>query len=281
MRVVRTIVDIRSLTAAARAAGRAVGFVPTMGYLHPGHRTLIRAAVDDGCFTAVSIFVNPTQFGPHEDFARYPRDEPRDLALCRDAGVDLVFIPAADEVYPPGHATQVHVAGLDQHLCGPHRPGHFVGVATVVAKLFNMVQPDRAYFGAKDAQQLAIIRRMTADLNLPIEIVGCPIVREPDGLAMSSRNVNLAPAARQRAPALYAALSAARDAVAAGERDAAVLVARMTALVAASQPDGVDYISAVDAETLQPVARVERPTLLALAVRFGGVRLIDNVTVQP
>ncbi len=252
-----------------------------MGYLHTGHLSLVDASRRDGCWTVVSIFVNPTQFGPHEDFDRYPRDEARDLKLCEDAGVELVFIPDTSAMYAPNSATTVHVAKLTEHLCGPHRPGHFEGVATVVAKLFNIVQPDRAYFGRKDAQQLAIIEHMVRDLDMPLAIVGCDTVREPDGLAMSSRNVNLTPEARARALALHRALQAAHAAIGSGERDARAIEHQMSAIVAAAAPSKVDYISVVDGESLQPVERIEHAVLIALAVRFGGVRLIDNIRVDP
>lgn len=281
MKIVRSIAEIRRLAAAARAAGRTIGFVPTMGALHAGHVALVEAARRDGCWTVVSIFVNPTQFAPNEDFSRYPRDEAGDLETCRAAGVDAVFLPTAEEVYPPVAATVVHVRGLGEHLCGPQRPGHFDGVATIVCKLFNMVQPDRAYFGMKDAQQLAIIRRMTSDLDLPIAIVGCPTVREADGLALSSRNRYLGDEERSRALSLYQALSTARSLVEQGERNAARIVARMSEIVAAAVPTRVDYISVVDAETLQPVTEIRRPATAALAVRFGATRLIDNLTLDP
>jgi pantoate--beta-alanine ligase len=281
MQIARTTAEIRAAVAAARRAGRTIGFVPTMGYLHRGHLSLIEAARRDDCWTVVSIFVNPTQFGPNEDFDRYPRDEARDLALCEKAGVELVFIPGVRAMYAADAVTTVHVAVLTDHLCGPHRPGHFDGVTTVVAKLFNIVQPDRAYFGRKDAQQLAVIERMVRDLDMPLVIVGCDTVREPDGLAMSSRNVHLAPEARQRAPVLSRALAAARAAIIAGERDARAIEREMSAMVAAASPTRVDYISIVDGDSLQPVERIERGVLIALAVRFGEVRLIDNIRVDP
>lgn len=281
MEINRDIASTRRAIAEARQAGRRVGFVPTMGYLHAGHLSLVAAARRDDTYTVVSIFVNPTQFGPNEDFDRYPRDEAGDLRQCEQAGVDLVFMPTREAMYRADAATTVHVAGLTDTLCGPSRPGHFDGVATVVTKLFNLVQPDRAYFGQKDAQQLAVIRRMTRDLDMPIEIVGCPIVREPDGLAMSSRNTMLSADERGRATALFRALSAARDEVAAGVRETSAIIAAMEQIIAAADPAGVDYTSIVDPDTLQPVARVERPVLVALAVRIGRTRLIDNLLVDP
>ncbi len=281
MQVVRTIREARAAVAEAKAAGRRVGFVPTMGFLHQGHLSLVAAARQDGCWIAVSIFVNPLQFGPSEDFERYPRDEARDLELLRQAGVDLVFVPTAAEMYPPNAVTRIHVERLTEHLCGPWRPGHFDGVATVVAKLFAIVPADRAYFGRKDAQQLAVIGRMVRDLDLPIEVVGCDTVREPDGLAMSSRNVYLSADERRRATALYRALCLARDQIGAGERDVSRVAAAMRRVIDAASPTQVDYVSVVDAEELQPVERIDRRVLIAVAVRFGGTRLIDNVVVDP
>lgn len=282
MHLARTIAEVRAAVAAARAAGRPIALVPTMGALHAGHVSLMRAAARDDAFVVVSIFVNPTQFGPDEDFARYPRDEAADLACCRAAGAHAVFLPRVTEMYLTGAATAVHVGGLTDALCGPHRPGHFDGVATVVAKLLIIVAPDRAYFGEKDFQQLAVVRRMTADLNLPVEVVGCPTVREPDGLAMSSRNAYLTAEQRRRAAGIHAALAAVRTGVARGERDtAALLAAAKAVLLREVRPDKIDYLSAVDAETLRDVARVARPTLFATALHLGPTRLIDSVVVVP
>lgn len=281
MKVTRDIPSTRQAIAETRRAGRRIGFVPTMGYLHRGHTSLIDAARRDNTWVVVSIFVNPTQFGPNEDFERYPRDTASDLRQCEEARVELVFMPTVADMYPPGSTTTVHVAKLTDTLCGPCRPGHFDGVATVVAKLFNIVQPDAAYFGQKDAQQLAVIRRMTHDLDLPIEIVGCPTVREPDGLAMSSRNALLSPDERRRAIVLYQALAAARQAVAAGERDTGSIAAQMRRIVESAKPTRIDYISLVDPDTMQPVGRIERPVLVALAVRIGNTRLIDNLVLDP
>lgn len=281
MHVTRDIATTRREIAGARARGQRVGLVPTMGYLHAGHLSLVKAARREQTYTVASIFVNPTQFGPHEDYDRYPRDTAGDLDKCAAAGVELAFVPSREDMYRPGATTTVRVAGLTDTLCGPHRPGHFEGVATVVAKLFNIVQPDVAYFGQKDAQQLAVIRRMVRDLDLPIEIVGCPTVREPDGLAMSSRNALLSPDERIRALALSRALHAARELLAAGTRDVASVLERMRQIVAEAQPQGVDYISMVDPETLQPVAEVNGPVLAALAVRIGATRLIDNMLLEP
>lgn len=281
MEIARTIAATRAAVTAARWAGRSIGCVPTMGALHAGHLSLVEAARRDGTFVVVTIFVNPTQFGPQEDYARYPRDEAGDLRQCERAGVDLVFLPAVEEMYPPGAVTTVHVARLTETLCGPCRPGHFDGVATVVTKLLNIVQPDRAYFGRKDYQQLAVIRQMVRDLDVPVEIIGCPTVREPDGLAMSSRNALLSPEERQRALALSRALIAAREAIVGGERDPRAVEATMRAVVEAARPTRIDYVSVVDPVTLQPVPRIEGPVLAALAVRIGATRLIDNVVVDP
>lgn len=281
MKVTGEIAATRAAVAAARAAGRSIGLVPTMGYLHAGHLSLVAAARRDGHFVVVSLFVNPTQFGPHEDYDRYPRDTAGDLQKCEQAGVELVFMPEVAAMYPPDAATTIHVARLTDTLCGPCRPGHFDGVATVVAKLFNIVQPDAAYFGQKDAQQLAVIRRMVRDLDFPLRIVGCPTVREPDGLAMSSRNAMLSPEERRRAPALHRALTAARARIVAGERDPAAVVAEMRQAIEEVHPTTIDYISIVDPETMQPVGQITGPVLIALAVRLGATRLIDNLTVDP
>lgn len=281
MKVTEQIAATRAAVAAARAAGRSIGLVPTMGCLHAGHLSLVAAARRDGHFVVVSLFVNPTQFGPHEDYDRYPRDTAGDLQKCERAGVELVFMPEVAAMYPADAATTVHVARLTDTLCGPCRPGHFDGVATIVAKLFNIVQPDAAYFGQKDAQQLAVIRRMVRDLDFPLHIVGCPTVREPDGLALSSRNALLSPDERQQATALYRALTAARQRIVAGEREAATVVAEMRRLIEAVGPTRIDYVSIVDPDTMQPVERSTGPVLVALAVRFGATRLIDNLTVDP
>ncbi|WP_373324427.1 pantoate--beta-alanine ligase [Tepidiforma flava] len=255
-----------------------LGFVPTMGYLHDGHLALVRRSRAENPLTVVSIFVNPAQFGPGEDFERYPRDEVRDLALLREAGVDAVYLPSAAEMYPPGYQTYVTVEHLTQRLEGAARPGHFRGVATVVLKLFNAVSPTRAYFGRKDAQQLRVIRRMVRDLDLPVEVVPCEIVREPDGLAMSSRNVYLSPEQRGAAPVVKRSLDAAAAAWAAGERDAETLRRIVRGVIAAEPLAALEYVSLADDETLEELeGRVERPALLSLVVRFGSTRLLDNL----
>lgn len=279
MLVARTIAELR---AARHEAPGLVGFVPTMGYLHQGHISLVDAARAECSTVIASIFVNPTQFGPGEDFARYPRDEARDLAMLEAAGVDAVLLPPVEEIYPEGDTTRVHVDSLADVLEGARRSGHFVGVATVVSKLFHIVRPDRAYFGQKDAQQLAIIRRMTRDLLLPIEVVGCPIVREADGLACSSRNVYLAPEQRAQAVALSAGLRAAETAFAGGVRDAEALRRIVRERIQAQPLAVIDYVSLADASTLRElVGTVEAPALLSLAVAFGATHLLDNTTLVP
>ena len=255
-----------------------MGFVPTMGYLHDGHLALVRRALGENDSTVVSIFVNPTQFGPHEDYERYPRDEVRDLSLLEDAGVDAVYLPTSGEMYPVHFQTWVEVEHLTRRLEGESRPGHFRGVTTVVLKLFHAVEPDRAYFGRKDAQQLRVVERMVRDLDLGVEVVPCEIVREPDGLAMSSRNVYLAPARRAAAPMIYGALCAARDAFQGGEHDSDRLRFIVSERIG-NEPEGtIEYISLADDATLEELeGRVERPALLSVVVRFGHTRLLDNI----
>lgn len=279
--IAATIAEVRTAVAAARAAGKRVGFVPTMGALHAGHASLIRASRAECDFTVVSIFVNPTQFGPTEDFSRYPRTFDADRELCRALGADLLFVPSTEEMYPPESRTFVEVTGLQDALCGESRPEHFRGVATVVLKLFNIVLPDAAYFGQKDAQQALIIRRMALDLNLPMAVRVQPTVREPDGLAMSSRNRYLEPAQRHHATTLIRALRRAEELVAGGERSVTVLEAAMTAIVAATPGARLDYARVADAETLDPLTGLDRPALAALAVYFGSTRLIDNTFLRP
>lgn len=279
MRLLKTKDEVREALAAVRCDGLSVGFVPTMGYLHEGHLSLARRARADNGVVVVSIYVNPTQFGPTEDLDRYPRDLERDLALCREVGVDIVWNP--DNMYEPGHRTWVVVEELTDRLCGVSRPTHFRGVTTVVTKLFGVVQPDRAYFGQKDAQQAFVIRRMTRDLDLGIDIVVCPTVREADGLAMSSRNVYLTPEERAQAPMLRRALVAAEEAVAAGERRAAAIMARVREVLAQATLGRIDYVDVVDTDLLQPVEEIGAEALLALAVYFGKTRLIDNTILRP
>jgi pantoate--beta-alanine ligase len=266
----------QALRAALDAAARPIGLVPTMGWLHDGHRALMARARADNTTAVVSIFVNPRQFGDPADLAQYPRNEARDLEICEAEGVDLVFAPSVEEVYPPGFDTVVTVGSIARPLEGAARPGHFDGVATVVAILFGLVRADRAYFGQKDAQQVAVIRRMAIDLAIPTEVIACPTIREPDGLAMSSRNVHLAPAERAAAPVLRQALLAAREAWLGGERSGDVLRERMRAQLAEEPLANVEYVSCADAATLTELDRVDGPALLSLAVRFGSTRLIDN-----
>jgi pantoate--beta-alanine ligase len=282
VKFVRAKDELRLILAAARAEGRSIGLVPTMGFLHEGHLSLLRAARAECDVVVMSLFVNPSQFGPGEDLDRYPRDEARDAELVAEVGVDLIYAPPVEEVYPDGFSTHVEVGGLTEVLCGdPSRrgPEHFRGVTTVVAKLFNAVQPDVAYFGRKDAQQVAAIRRMVRDLDFPVRIEALPIVREPDGLAMSSRNAYLSVADRQRATALSRALNEV-ERVAGEESLAAGIDAGRRVLDAAGiEPE---YLEARDAENLKPVAELDsRPVLVALAAQVGGARLIDNVLIRP
>jgi pantoate--beta-alanine ligase len=273
VQVVRSREELRS---ALDALPRPLGLVPTMGWLHAGHTSLIERARDECRAVAVSIFVNPRQFDDPADLERYPRGEARDLALCAEAGADVVWVPGVDDVYPPGFDTSVTVERLALPLEGAARPGHFAGVTTVVAILFGIVRPDRAYFGEKDGQQLRVIDRMARDLHLT-EVVRCPTVREPDGLALSSRNVHLAVEDRAAAPILRRALLAGRAAWADGERDAAVVRGRVDAALATEPRAAVEYVSCADDATLAELARIDGPALLSLAVRFGTTRLIDNV----
>lgn len=281
MQVLRTIAEVRQWVQERRRAGEAIHFVPTMGYFHEGHLSLMRRAKADGGRVIVSLFVNPLQFGPQEDFERYPRDFERDRAMAESVGVDAMFVPEASEMYPPDFQTQVRVQRLSQPLCGRSRPGHFEGVATVVLKLFHIVTPDRAYFGEKDYQQLRIIQQLVRDLNLTVEIVPCPIVREPDGLAMSSRNVYLTPEERAAATVLYRSLQWAQAQVAQGVRDATTLREQVEAQIAGTPHARIDYVEVVDAETLEPLEVIDRPARLAVAAYFGKARLIDNIALVP
>ena len=280
MITLRTVADVRAAVSQARRAGASVGLVPTMGAFHEGHLSLMRRAREQCDRVIVSLFVNPAQFNERADLDRYPRDERRDAALAAEAGVDLLFAPPAEQIYPPGFTTTVSVAGVTESLEGAARGrGHFDGVATVVAKLFNIVSPDVAYFGQKDAQQVAVIRQLVRDLDMPVRIEACPTVREPDGLAMSSRNVLLSGTQRERATALHRALAAARESVTTGERDAAAV--RATA-VAALTSSGIEpeYFELVSADTLVPVRRIEGEMLALVAARVGATRLIDNDTIR-
>jgi len=281
VRLVRTVAGLRTEVKAARGSGAQIALVPTMGAFHDGHLSLMRRAREVAGFVVVSLFVNPTQFNDAADLQKYPRNEALDAEMARDAGVDLIFAPKVDEVYPTGFATTVEVGRLSEPLEGVSRgPQHFRGVATVVTKLLNMAQPDVALFGQKDAQQALVIRRLVRDLDLPVRIEICPTVREADGLAMSSRNVRLDADARRRAPALARALHAIEARVAAGERDATAALAVASPIL---EEAGIapEYLAAVSAETLQPVSTMESETLIAIAAMVGGVRLIDNVLIPP
>ncbi len=272
-----TATDLRRHVDAWRAAGERVGFVPTMGALHEGHLSLVRLAREHAERVVASVFVNPTQFGPNEDFNRYPRQPEKDAAMLAAAGCDLLFLPDVATLYPPGHATFVEPAGAAEGLEGTFRPGHFRGVATVVLALFNLVRADVAVFGEKDAQQLAVVRQMVRDLHLPVEIVPGPTIREADGLAMSSRNAYLSPDERRAATVLHRALRGAEAAVASGERSAGAVRRRLLDLLNTEPLARVEYAEVVDAETFQPVEEIAGRLVLPLAVRIGGTRLIDNL----
>ena len=277
MKICQTIDDMRAVSRSARHAGKRLGFVPTMGALHQGHLSLVRAAKAKCDVVAVSIFVNPLQFGPTEDLANYPRTFERDRELLEKEAVDILFAPTPEEMYPAGAVTYVMVEGLSEKLCGRSRPGHFRGVTTVVAKLFHIVEPDMAFFGQKDAAQTTIIRRMVRDLNLPVEIVVCPIVREPDGLAMSSRNAYLSPQERKSALVLHRALTEVKSRFDQGERDAAVLIEAGKQVLAQEPAVRLDYYEIVDPITLDPMPEVTSSALVAIAAFLGNTRLIDNI----
>ena len=278
MRVLHSIVEMKETRRKLRGS---VGFVPTMGYLHKGHLELACRARAENRNVIVSIFVNPAQFGPKEDYAAYPRDTERDLALLKKEGVNIVFMPGAEDMYPPRYCTWVDLEKVTERLEGAIRPGHFRGVATVVAKLFNIVEPARAYFGQKDAQQVVVIQKMVADLNMNLEVVVVPTVREPDGLAMSSRNVYLSPQERKAATVIYKSLSLAQKLWGKGERNADVIRKKMTALIQ-SEPRAsrIDYVSIADAETLEELDSIERKAVVSLAVKIGKPRLIDNIILE-
>lgn len=278
--IVKTIEEVRAQVKAWRAEGLTVGLVPTMGYLHEGHQSLIARSVAENDRTVVSDFVNPIQFGPTEDLATYPRDIERDAALCESTGANLIFHPEADEMYAPDFCTYVDMDHLTKGLCGKTRPIHFRGVCTVVSKLFHIVQPDRAYFGQKDAQQLAVIRRMVRDLNMPLTIVGCPIIREEDGLAKSSRNTYLSAEERKAALCLSRGLIKGKAAVEAGETDAEKVKAIITAEIEAEPLSRIDYVEIVDWNNLEPVSSTEGSILAAVAVYIGKTRLIDNFIIE-
>jgi pantoate--beta-alanine ligase len=279
MHVTETVAQARALVSQARSSGQRVGLVPTMGALHAGHVSLLRAARRETGFVVASIFVNPTQFGPNEDLDRYPRPLQHDLELCRAEGVDLVFAPPPAEIYPPGFCTFVEVHGMQDVLEGASRPGHFRGVATVVLKLFNIVVPDVAYFGQKDAQQVRILQKLVADLNVPVSIEVCPTVREPDGLALSSRNQYLDPEQRRHAAGLFRVLEAARQQIESGERDADKITSTIRRQLEAIAGARVDYVAAVSYDTLKPLEKLSGAVLIPIAVYIGATRLIDNIVI--
>lgn len=280
VQVITSVQDMQETANGLRASGETIGFVPTMGYLHEGHLKLVEVAKETATKVVVSIFVNPTQFGPKEDFERYPRDIKADLRKLSELNVDFVFIPEVSEMYPKGFQTYVSVKELTKGLCGASRPGHFEGVATVVTKLFNIVKPHFAVFGQKDYQQLTVITRMVRDLNMDIEIIGVPTVREPDGLAMSSRNSYLKPQERDSALSLYKSINKAQEMVSQGERDVDKIVAELTRLILSHPYTKIDYVKIVDPTTLEELKQVSKEALLALAVFVGDTRLIDNAIIH-
>ncbi|MCX8015457.1 MAG: pantoate--beta-alanine ligase [candidate division WOR-3 bacterium] len=280
MKVVRSPSAMQKIADAIHRKGKTIGFVPTMGYLHEGHLSLVRIARKKSDYVVVSIFVNPTQFGPKEDFARYPRNFARDKQLLIKEKVDYIFYPSIKSMYEKGYKTYVEVRDFSDVLCGRSRPGHFQGVATVVAKLFNIVKPDIAVFGQKDAQQAIIIRQMTKDLNFPIKIIVAPTIREKDGLAMSSRNSYLTPKQRIQAPILYQALQLAKKLVAGGEKSSQKIITAMQEMISQMPDANIDYIAVVNTKTLRPVKKIIGETLIALAVKFGKARLIDNIIIK-
>ncbi len=281
MKTINSLKEMQTRCLELRAAGKTIAFVPTMGYLHEGHLSLLREGRKRGDVLVLSLFVNPTQFGPNEDLDSYPRNLERDLELARSVGTDLVWTPSPEQVYPPDFATYVNVEGLTDELCGAARPGHFRGVTTVVCKLFNVVQPNVAFFGEKDFQQLAVIRRMTSDLNLPVEIVGMPIVRESDGLALSSRNVYLSPEERRQALVLSQALARGRQLATEGKRDVGQVLAELSDLVMAQPAARIDYLQICHQATLREQVRIDADSVLLLAVFIGKTRLIDNGFLLP
>jgi len=280
MEIIRDPQEIQRRCLALRQEGKTIGFVPTMGYLHEGHLSLLRRARKDNDILVLSIFVNPTQFGPQEDYEKYPRDTQGDLNKARQEGTDITFLPEVIQMYPPGYATFVTVEGLTDKLCGRSRPNHFRGVTTVVLKLFNLVQPHRAYFGEKDYQQLVVVRRMVKDLNLPIEIVGMPTVREADGLAMSSRNAYLNEQERLAARCLFRSLEKAEELIKRGERRARVIREEIRRIIEGEPGTQIDYISVCHPTSLEELETIEPQTLVALAVKVGPARLIDNRVIH-
>jgi len=280
MRLIDKISDMKAIIRSNKSMGKTIGFVPTMGYLHEGHLSLAKRSVQENDFTVMSIFVNPTQFGPNEDFDKYPRDLERDLTLAEAAGVDVIFAPAVGEMYPDGYKTYVNVEDITEVLCGRSRPGHFRGVTTVVNKLFNIVEPNKAYFGQKDAQQVIVIKKMVRDLNMNLEVITCPIVREPDGLAMSSRNVYLNAEERKAAVILSKSLFEAEELIKKGEKSRKRIVEYIESAIKTEKLAVIDYVEVVSADNLETMEELRGSVLIALAVRFGKTRLIDNVIVE-
>jgi pantoate--beta-alanine ligase len=280
MKIITTIEQMLEHSLRLRDQGDRIGFVPTMGFLHEGHLSLMRKAREDNHALVVSIFVNPTQFGPGEDYSSYPRDLEKDASLCREVGCDVLFTPGADEMYPQGNVTTVSVTGLTEALCGASRPEHFDGVTTVVSKLFNIVRPHRSYFGLKDYQQYRVILRMVQDLNMNIDVIGLPTVREEDGLAMSSRNAYLYDDERSGALSLSRSLDAAREMVREGTRDPRAIEEKVTGIIGSESVTRIDYVSVVNADDLSPLSTIEGRALLALAVFVGDARLIDNTVLE-
>ena len=280
MEITKTIEEIRGMVKAARSKGKKIGLVPTMGALHVGHISLFEAAAKNCDFVVVSIFVNPIQFGPGEDFEKYPRPMEADLKICREAGVDVVFAPEPEQMYPAENITWVNVEKLTEPLCGRSRPGHFRGVTTVCAKLFNIIAPDAAYFGQKDAQQAIVIKRMAADLNMPLEIVICPTVREPNGLAVSSRNQYLTEQQKKDAAHIYKSLQTCRRLIDAGTTETRQIIAEMQKILQQIPSGQIEYVSIVDAETLDSIEKIEGKILAAVAVKLGPARLIDNILLD-
>ncbi|MBN1644240.1 MAG: pantoate--beta-alanine ligase [Dehalococcoidales bacterium] len=274
MKIIETIAEMKAARLKLKGS---VGFVPTMGYLHEGHLSLVRKAGEENKSVVVSIYVNPTQFAPTEDLSKYPRDLNRDLSMLEKEGTDIVFFPSDKEIYPQGYDTWVTVDKLTKPLEGSSRPTHFRGVTTIVNKLFNIVRPDNTYFGQKDAQQALVIKKMAKDLDMNLKVVVCPTVREPDGLAMSSRNVYLTPEQRKGAPVLYKSLMLAKDLFSHGERNAAVILGQMTTLIKKEPLANIDYISIADTETLEELRTIEKSALVSMAIKFGKTRLIDNL----
>lgn len=280
MRMIETISDMKAIIRTQKKEGKTIGFVPTMGYLHEGHMSLVKASLHDNDFTIMSIFVNPTQFGPNEDFSKYPRDLSRDFAMAEEAGVDVVFAPANTEMYPEDYKTFVDVDGITEVLCGKSRPGHFKGVTTIVSKLFHIVEPDHAYFGKKDAQQGIVIKKMVSDLNMNSKIILCPIIREKDGLAMSSRNSFLNTEERKAALILSQSLFEVEALIKVGETSKEFILEYLNSSISKEPLAKIEYIQIVDGENLEEIKTIKSRVLIALAVRFGNTRLIDNVLLE-